>query len=83
LEHQTGLTGLTGSDAISNAIDYAKFYSRPRDAAIRVYDESGNVIETHEHKDDLRTVADARGFRITDSRRAAQSRAGLQQSLRP
>jgi hypothetical protein len=29
------------------------------------------VIETHEHKGDLRTVADARGFRITDSRRVA------------
>jgi hypothetical protein len=60
---------------------------RPRSpshhAVIRVYDEAGNVKETHEHKDDLRTVADARGFRTTDSRRAAQSCAGLQQSLRP
>jgi len=35
-------------DAISNAISYAKFYSRSYDAVIRVYDESGNVIETHE-----------------------------------
>ena len=26
-----------------------KFYSRSHDAVIRVYDESGNVIETHEH----------------------------------
>ena len=34
---------------ISNAIDYAKFYSRSHDAVIRVYDEAGNVIETHEH----------------------------------
>jgi len=33
-------------DAVSNAIGYAKFYSRSRDAAIRVYDEAGNVIET-------------------------------------
>jgi hypothetical protein len=32
-----------------NAIDYAKFYSRSRDAVIHVYDEAGNVIETHEH----------------------------------
>ena len=27
----------------------AKFYSRSHDAVIRVYDEAGNVIETHEH----------------------------------
>jgi hypothetical protein len=26
------------------------FYSRSHDALIRVYDEAGNVIETHEHK---------------------------------
>ena len=35
-------------NAISNAIGYAKFYSRSHDAVIRVYDESGAVIETHE-----------------------------------
>src|SRR5436309_14948119 len=28
---------------------YAKFYSRSHDPVIRVYDEAGNVIETHEH----------------------------------
>jgi hypothetical protein len=27
----------------------AKFYSRSHDCVIRVYDETGNVIETHEH----------------------------------
>jgi hypothetical protein len=32
-----------------DAVDYAKFYSRSHDAVIRVYDEAGNVIETHEH----------------------------------
>jgi hypothetical protein len=36
-------------DAISNAIDYAKFYRRSHLAVIRVYDETGNVVETHEH----------------------------------
>ncbi len=36
-------------NAITNAIGYAKFYSRSYDAVIRVYDEVGNVIETHEH----------------------------------
>ena len=36
-------------DAVSKAIDYAKVYSRSPNAVIRVYDEAGNVIETHEH----------------------------------
>ena len=36
-------------NAISNAIDYAKFRSRSHDAVIHVYDDAGNVIETHEH----------------------------------
>src|SRR5438034_2452106 len=36
-------------NAITNAIGYAKFRSRSHDAVIRVYDEAGNVIETHEH----------------------------------
>jgi hypothetical protein len=34
-------------NAISNAIGNARFYSRSHDAVIRVYDEAGNVIETH------------------------------------
>jgi len=37
-----------------NAIDYAKFRSRSHDAVVRVYDETGNVIETHEHKRDFK-----------------------------
>jgi hypothetical protein len=41
-------------DAISNAIGYAKFYSRAHDAVIRVYDGIGNVIQTHEHKGDFK-----------------------------
>jgi hypothetical protein len=28
---------------------HAKFYGRSNDAVIRVYDEAGNVIETHQH----------------------------------
>jgi len=35
-------------DAISNAVGYAKFFSRSHDAVIRVCDEASNVIETHE-----------------------------------
>jgi hypothetical protein len=41
-------------DAVSNPIGYAKFRSRSHNAVIRVYDEAGNVIETHEHKGDFR-----------------------------
>jgi hypothetical protein len=33
--------------------EYAKFFSRSHDAVIRVYDEAGNVIETHEHAGEL------------------------------
>src|SRR6266700_2258633 len=36
-------------NAISNAINYAKFFSRSHDAVIRVYNDAGNMIETHEH----------------------------------
>jgi hypothetical protein len=43
-----------GPDAVSNAIGYAKFYSRSHDAVIRVYDEAGNVIETHEQMGDFK-----------------------------
>jgi hypothetical protein len=41
-------------NSISNAIGYAKFYSRSHHAVIRVYDEAGNVIETHEHAGDFK-----------------------------
>jgi hypothetical protein len=34
-------------NAISNAIGYAKFFSRSH-AVIRLYDEADNLIETHE-----------------------------------
>jgi hypothetical protein len=62
-------TGKRGVDLISdalpfgklwygepNAIGYAKFRSRSRDAVIRVYDEAGSVIETHEHKGDFKEL---------------------------
>ncbi len=35
-------------NAVNNAVDYAKFRSRLHDAVIRMYDDAGNVIETHE-----------------------------------
>jgi hypothetical protein len=39
-----------GPKAIRDAIDHAKFFSRSHDAVIRVYDQAGNVIKTHEHE---------------------------------
>ena len=41
-------------NAVSNAIGYAMHYSRPHPVVIRVYDEAGSVIETHEHAGDFR-----------------------------
>jgi hypothetical protein len=38
-----------GPNAVTNAIGYGEHYSRSHHAVIRVYDEAGNVIETHEH----------------------------------
>jgi hypothetical protein len=40
-------------DAIKNAVNYAKSYSRSHDAVIRDYDEADNLIETHEHAGDF------------------------------
>jgi hypothetical protein len=47
-------TNETAIGPITNAIGYAKFFSRSRDAVIRVYDEAGNVIETHEYNGDFK-----------------------------
>jgi hypothetical protein len=38
-----------GPNAVANAIGYAEHRSRSHRAVIRVYDDAGNVIETHEH----------------------------------
>jgi hypothetical protein len=39
-----------GPEPINNAIDYAKLYSRSHVSVIRVYDEAGNVMKTHEQR---------------------------------
>ena len=41
-------------DAIANAIGYAKFFSRSHAALIRVYDDAGNVLETHKQAGDFK-----------------------------
>jgi hypothetical protein len=44
------------ANAVANAVGYAEHYSRSHDAVIRVYDETGNVIETREHKGDFKEL---------------------------
>ena len=41
------------ANAIANGIGYAEHYSRSYDVVIRVHDDAGNVIETHERKGDF------------------------------
>ena len=43
-----------GTKQAPDAIDYAKFYSRSHHALIRVYDATGNMIATHEHKGEFK-----------------------------
>jgi hypothetical protein len=43
-----------GSNAIVDAVAYAKSYSRPHPVVIRVYDGAGNVIETLEYRGDFK-----------------------------
>jgi hypothetical protein len=45
---------MAGRMGVANAIGYAEHRSRSHDAVIRVYDESGNVIETHEQAGDFK-----------------------------
>ena len=37
-----------------DAVSYAKFFSRSHDAVIRVYDDVGNVTETHEPRGEFK-----------------------------
>ena len=46
-----------GPNAASNAIGYARQYSRSAGAVIRVYDKDSVVIETHEHKGDFKEAS--------------------------
>ena len=39
-----------------NEVSNAMQHSRSADAVIRVYDEAGNVIETHEHKGEFKEL---------------------------
>jgi len=54
LSGQPRLARSSSINAVRNAINYAKFFSRSHDAVIRVYDAAGNVIETHDHAGDFK-----------------------------
>ena len=49
-----GLLWFEGPDALVDAVIYAKFYSSSHWATIRVFDESGAVIGTHQSAGDFR-----------------------------
>ena len=46
-----------GPVAVSSAIGYAQHYIRSEGGVIRVYDATGNVIETHEHAGDFKEAS--------------------------
>jgi hypothetical protein len=74
---------------MQSTIGYAKFYSRSHDAVIRVYDEGGNVIETHEHAGEFKewqrdqNVCDYRVRRPSESKRCYETIILLPGFLRP
>ena len=41
-------------NSVANAVGYAEHYSRSHHAVIRVCDDAGNVIETHQHAGDFK-----------------------------
>jgi hypothetical protein len=43
-----------GPAAVSNAVGYAKCYSRSCDAVVRVFNEGGDLVETHEQAGDFK-----------------------------
>jgi hypothetical protein len=60
-------------DTPDHAMGYAMHRSRSHDAGIRVYDEAGNVIETHKHAGDFQRVR-CRSLQQTDNFRRASER---------
>ena len=48
-----GLLWFEGPDALVDAVIYAKFYSSSHSATIRVFDEGGAVIGTHQSTGDF------------------------------
>jgi hypothetical protein len=53
-QHCHSVAWYDGSEAVANAVGCAMHCSRSHDAVIRVYDDAGNVIETHEQAGDFK-----------------------------
>jgi hypothetical protein len=53
---------LKSSQLIKPSVIGFKSFCRSYDAVIRVYDESGIVLETHEHKGDFRAFESGQKF---------------------
>jgi hypothetical protein len=45
---------LIGYENATFAVNYAKFYSRSHPTMVKVFDEAGDVIETHESAGDFK-----------------------------
>ena len=45
-----------GPNAVTNATGYAMHDSRSANAVIRVYDDAGDMMETHEYKGDFKRM---------------------------
>lgn len=43
-----------GPDAASSAVGFARCYSRSHNVVVRVFDESGNPVETYEQAGDFK-----------------------------
>ena len=51
-----GVLWFEGPEAIGDAVNYARFFSRSHPAIVRVFDESGRVVEILEFVDDFLRV---------------------------
>lgn len=53
-KNEPKLTSQPRYDRADDAIGYAKFYSRAQDCEIHVFNEPGEMIETHQHAGEFR-----------------------------
>ena len=51
-----GVLWFEGPEAIGDAVNYARFFSRSHPALVRLFDESGTVVETLEFAADFLRV---------------------------
>jgi hypothetical protein len=56
-----GLLWFEGREAIGDAVNYARFFSRPHSAIVHVFDESGTLVETVEFAGEFSRVVNISG----------------------